>query len=151
MVNMPYHWVYIRIMVSYINYTIENVPYHVVPPYHGIQTAPWYRYTNLVMVDVFVGLFGLPLARLTCTCITCTRYHVFVADFVRCVLRACCFCFHMYMLQANFRGSLSLEHEATRKAYDLLDRAASDLCSAVKEDFPNAAQVSQKILLIIMK
>lgn len=44
-------------------------------------------------------------------------------------------------LQAKFRGSLSLKHEATKKAYGLMDRAASELCTAVKEDFPNAAQV----------
>lgn len=44
--------------------------------------------------------------------------------------------------QANFRGSLSLEHEATQIAYDELNQAASDLCTAIKEDLPNAAQVS---------
>lgn len=49
--------------------------------------------------------------------------------------------FLFFLSQANFRGSLSLEHKATKKAYDLLDRAASELCTAVKEDFPNAAQV----------
>lgn len=43
--------------------------------------------------------------------------------------------------QANFRGSLSLEHEGTRKAYKVLHEAASELCAAVKDDFPNAAQV----------
>lgn len=43
--------------------------------------------------------------------------------------------------QAGFRGSLSLQHEPTKRVYDLLRQAASELCTAVKEDFPNAAQV----------
>ncbi|CBJ26088.1 MutS protein homolog 1A [Ectocarpus siliculosus] len=48
--------------------------------------------------------------------------------------------FFCFFLQVEFRGSLSLEHEATKKAYGLLHRTASELCTAVKEDFPNAAQ-----------
>lgn len=51
----------------------------------------------------------------------------------------------LFFFQVEFRGSLSLEHEATKKAYGLLHRTASELCAAVKEDFPNAAQVAPRI------
>ncbi|CAM9612949.1 unnamed protein product, partial [Scytosiphon promiscuus] len=45
-------------------------------------------------------------------------------------------------VQTKFRRSLSLEHEPTKRAYAALHRAASELCEAIKEDFPNAAQVA---------